>query len=101
MILAAATAVAVAQEVGDARRGRAYAETHCAVCHGVSPGSGASPRPEVAPFATIARTPGMTALALEVWLQTPHRDMPNLIIPSADRDDIIAYILSLRRGEAR
>jgi hypothetical protein len=31
-----------------------------------------------------------------VWLQTSHPNMPNLIVPPEDRDDVIAYILSLR-----
>jgi hypothetical protein len=38
----------------------------------------------------------MTALALNVFLRTPHRSMPNLVISDGDRDNVIAYILSLR-----
>jgi hypothetical protein len=38
----------------------------------------------------------MTGLALAVFLRTPHRNMPNLIISDRDRDNVIAYILSLR-----
>jgi hypothetical protein len=53
--------------------------------------------PAAAPtFRAIANTPGMTALALTVFLRTPHRNMPNLIISDSDRDNVIAYILSLR-----
>jgi cytochrome c2 len=99
--IAAATAMltlapAVAQELGDARRGRAYAAVHCASCHAVEPDAAHSPRPGIAAFRVIADTPGMTSLALAVWLQSPHREMPNFIIPARDRDDVIAYILSLR-----
>ena len=45
---------------------------------------------------TIANTKGMTGRALTVWLQTSHPNMPNLIVAAEDRDDLIAYILSLR-----
>jgi hypothetical protein len=31
-----------------------------------------------------------------VWLQTPHPTMPNLIVDAQDREDVIAYILSLQ-----
>jgi hypothetical protein len=53
--------------------------------------------PGPATFETIANTPGMTALALSVWLTTPHREMPHLILSAQEREDIIAYITSLRR----
>jgi hypothetical protein len=43
----------------------------------------------------------MTAMALSAMLLTSHRTMPNLI-PNADlRDDIIAYVLRLRRTQQR
>ena len=83
-----------AQEVGDARKGLAFAQKVCAECHGVAPGQlvlAAAPT-----FRAIANTPGMTALALTVFLRTPHRNMPNLVISDSDRDNVIAYILSLR-----
>ena len=35
-------------------------------------------------------------MALTVWFQSPHSNMPNLILEPSDRDDVIAYILSLR-----
>jgi hypothetical protein len=51
----------------------------------------------VATFEVIAKTPGMTGMALSVWLTTPHRNMPHLILSAQERDDVIAYITSLRR----
>jgi mono/diheme cytochrome c family protein len=91
---AAAGSPAAAQEVGDARKGLAFAQKFCAECHAVAPGQ---PVPAAAPpFRAIANTPGMTGLALAVFLRTPHRNMPNLIISDRDRDNVIAYILSLR-----
>ncbi len=56
----------------------------------------ASPRQGLATFKTIANTPGMTETAILVWLQTPHPTMPNLMIETGDRDDVIAYIASLK-----
>jgi mono/diheme cytochrome c family protein len=87
---------ALAQETGDAARGRQYARTVCAECHAISAAEPVSPRPDVAPFKTIANTPGMTALALYVWFRSPHPTMPNLLLAPQDTDDVIAYILSLK-----
>jgi mono/diheme cytochrome c family protein len=90
-------AVAGAQEVGDARKGLAFAERVCAECHAVKAGQKV---PAAAPtFRAIANTPGMTAMALTVFFRTPHRDMPNLVLTDDSRDDVIAYILSLRNKE--
>jgi mono/diheme cytochrome c family protein len=88
---------ASAQDIGDTSRGLAYAERVCAECHAVRPG-GMSPRAESPPFTQIANAQGMTAVALKVFFQTPHVNMPNLMIPAADRDDVIAYIMSLREA---
>ena len=87
---------AAADEGRDASRGRAYAQGICAECHAVQPGDVQVTRPGIPSFKTIANTPGMTARALMVWLQTPHPTMPNLIVDAQDRDDVIAYILSLQ-----
>ena len=89
---------ASAQEVGSAERGRAYAQRVCAECHAVLPSERVSPNPRVATFKAIANTPGMTPTALAVWFQTSHPTMPNFILAPDDRDDVIAYIVSLRGG---
>ena len=74
----------------------AFAQETCASCHGVLATDLVSPRPSTATFRTIANTPGMTGTAIAVWLQTPHKSMPNLIIEPQDRNNVIAYIVSLR-----
>lgn len=84
------------QEVGDAQRGLDYAQRVCAACHAVLPSQNESPVPKATPWRVVANTPGMTGTALAVWFATPHPTMPNLIIAGKDRDDVIAYILSLR-----
>jgi cytochrome c2 len=100
-ILATAMALCIAspswaRENGDAQRGLSYAKANCGECHAVLATEVVSPRRGVATFKAIADTPGMTGTALAVWLQTPHKSMPNLIIPPDDRADVIAYVLSLR-----
>jgi cytochrome c2 len=88
--------LANAQQVGDAKRGLIYAQRQCSNCHAVQTGQAQSPVPAIATFKQIANTPGMTPMALMVWFQSPHPNMPNLILDPADRDDVIAYIVSLR-----
>lgn len=85
-----------AQEVGNPQRGRAYAAQMCAGCHLIEPGPGPSPDKTAPPFTAVAKTKGMTAMALSVWLQTSHPTMPNIMLKPETADDIIAYILSLR-----
>ncbi len=88
---------ALSQDLGDARAGQKFAQLICAECHAVNPNQTVSPRPRTATFEAIANTPGVTAIALTAWLQTSHQDMPNIMIPLLDRDDLIAYILSLKK----
>lgn len=83
-------------DIGDPRRGRDYAEAVCAQCHAVKPAEKASPRLEATPFSVFAQAPGLNQTALGVFLQTPHAEMPNLIVSGQDRDDLIAYIIGLR-----
>jgi mono/diheme cytochrome c family protein len=85
-----------AQEDGDPGRGIAFAQATCAACHGVLSTDLSSPRPDTVTFKVIANAPGMTGIAINVWLLTPHRSMPNLIIEPQDRADVIAYIVSLK-----
>ena len=88
--------VADAEEFGDPRKGLTYAQKTCAQCHAVLRRETTSPNPKAPAFKPVANTPGMTALALTVWLRTSHPTMPNLIIEPNDLDDVVAYITSLR-----
>ena len=78
--------------------GLRYAEQVCATCHAVTPAQGQSPNPNAPSFEVIANLPGMTGTALNVWLHSPHPTMPNLIVSPVDRDNVAAYLESLRRG---
>ncbi len=84
-----------AQPVGDARQGRAFAQAACSQCHAVANNRRASPNPRAPSFRAIARAPAMTEMALHVWFRSPHPSMPQLILREADKDNVIAYILSL------
>lgn len=85
-----------ASDIGDARKGQAYARRVCAECHNVSGTDAPSPFSKAPRFKQIANTPGMTVTALTVWSRSTHATMPNLVIAPSDMDDLIAYILSLR-----
>lgn len=85
-----------AQEPGNASRGRLSAGDLCADCHRTEPGAGHSPSAAAPPFSEVAKTKGMTAMALNVWLRTSHPTMPNIMLQPDTADDIIAYIMSLR-----
>ena len=88
-------APAFAQELGDAKRGSVLALETCAACHGVRKGE-KSINPLAPPFTAIAEVKGMSGIALNVALLSPHRAMPNIILDSQERADVIAYILSLK-----
>jgi len=88
-------APAWAQEYGDASRGSTLALRVCVACHGVRKGE-ASVNPLAPPFTVVADTRGMSAMALNVALLSPHREMPNLVLDAQERADVVAYILSLQ-----
>ncbi len=91
---------ASAQETGDASRGLVYTRAHCAQCHAIDGRQKDQPPVlGIATFEEIANAPGMTARALAVWFQSPHPRMPNLVLERKDRDDVIAYITSLRKKQ--
>ncbi len=84
-------------EEGSAAAGLAYARAACSECHAIRGDDYLSPNPKAPPFAKIANSPGITGAALYVILQTPHRNMPDFIIPAKDKADVVAYILSLQK----
>jgi len=101
LALAAAVLLALSSEAGaqdaDIEAGAAYAKQICAACHAVLPNEQISPLPEAPTFQSIADTPGMTELALTVWLQSSHPTMPNIMLEPDDMRNVIAYIRSLER----
>ncbi|MBL8704489.1 MAG: hypothetical protein JNM30_06595, partial [Rhodospirillales bacterium] len=49
------------------------------------------------PFATLAADPRTTEFRLRAFLMTPHQNMPDFRLSRSETDDLIGYILSLRR----
>jgi mono/diheme cytochrome c family protein len=86
----------LAQDADDIVHGREIARTICAACHVVARGQLVSPNSEAPPFPVLAATPGMTTIALTAALLTSHRQMPNIILQPDERQDVIAYILTLK-----
>jgi len=101
MVLAAvvmfASASAASAQEADVEAGAAYAEQVCAACHAVLANEQISPLPEAPTFQSVADTPGMTELALTVWLQSSHPTMPNIILKQDDLRNVVAYIRSLKK----
>jgi mono/diheme cytochrome c family protein len=87
---------ATAQTNGNPLVGRQTAATLCAPCHQI----GETRRDGAPSFVDIANMPSTTALSLKVFLRSSHKEMPNLIIPDSQTDDLIAYILNLRQPSA-
>ena len=80
---------------GSVESGRRLAINWCSGCHFVEPVSDA--KGWLADFAAIANLPSTTALSLKVFFRTSHKNMPNFILQPEEADDIVAYILSLKR----
>ena len=80
----------------DLTQGLALARQVCAQSHAIDKRQARSPNSAAPRFETIANAPGMTSIALNAALQTPHRLMPNLILDRDQRVNVIAYILSLK-----
>lgn len=99
MIACAPAAGAKAQQSGSIAQGHRLAQRICAQCHLVDDVPGRSNNAEAPPFSAIAAIPGLTNAKLIAMLQTSHRTMPNIIIKGGDRDDIVAYIQSLKIGD--
>ena len=93
---------ALAAEPGDAARGLSYAKKLCAGCHGVEAKDQSSPNSEAPTFKAVANSTGMSRTALTLWMQKPHlhHSMPEVVVPVDNREDVIAYILSLKDGGA-
>jgi cytochrome c len=80
-----------------AATGHRLAEAWCKTCHAIEATSAGTSNP--APdFVAVANLPSTTALSLKVFLQSNHPTMPNLVLTPAQTDDLVSYILSLKRS---
>jgi mono/diheme cytochrome c family protein len=85
-----------AQGAGDRGEGLTLAQQVCSECHAVASGQSRSPNSRSPTFHELATAPGMTTAALMVALTTPHAGMPMFVLTADQKEDIVAYILSLR-----
>lgn len=98
LIMTAAIAPAMGQQIGNVEKGMQYASEVCSECHAVRGGQLKSPISEAPRFEEIANTAGMTFTALTVWFQTSHPTMPNIRMTDEEMRDVIQYILSLKNN---
>ena len=81
---------------GDPESGRQLATKLCSSCHRVLPMT-LPDKADPPSFQSIADLPSTTGIALNVFLHSNHRNMPDFILSSAESNDLIAYILSLKK----
>jgi len=84
-------------ETGGPRAGAQLAQRWCASCHVVAPEQLGTSSDAVPTFAAIAAKPQTSEASLKAFIQTPHPRMPETAIGGRDLDDLVAYILSLRK----
>jgi mono/diheme cytochrome c family protein len=91
-----------AQEAGLVQAGERIARESCIACHALDDGNvksrsagdastGAAPS-----FGAIAAMASTTEVAIKVFLQTPHANMPNIMLTQNEIDALTAYILDFR-----
>ena len=95
-VLALLVQPATAQQSGDAARGLELARQWCADCHVIRKGEGRSASDAAPTFPSIAAMRSTTRATLLVFLQTPHRQMPNLALSRTDMSDLAEHIIGLR-----
>jgi cytochrome c len=96
LFVVAVSTSAMAQQAGDPGAGAAYAKQYCSKCHAIGD-TQISPEPKAPRFKDIANT--RTPVVLGVWLRTPHLYMPNIVVEADQIDNVIAYILSLKKSQ--
>jgi mono/diheme cytochrome c family protein len=91
------SATSRAQDTGDVMEGKKIATTWCSNCHRIDAG-GAGQVGDAAPaWAQVAAMPSTTSMSLHAFLMSPHGRMPDFTLTRAQIDDVVAYILSLRK----
>jgi mono/diheme cytochrome c family protein len=98
LFVVSSIAWAATAQAQDPQAGGKWASDVCGQCHAIRSVQARSPNGRAPNFVELANTPGMTTAALTVALTTPHAGMPMFVLSSEQRQDIIAYILSLKRN---
>lgn len=97
LIVAAALAITPAFGA-DPDNGRRLAHRWCEACHVVvvSPTQRRSTTDQAPPFASIAKTPGLNAAKMALFLLAPHPKMPDMGLSRTEAADLAAYIATLK-----
>ena len=81
---------------GNVDAGRRFAEIWCSGCHAVELRTTRSGG--IAPdFPSIVSRRSTTARWLRAYLSKPHDKMPNFVLEKEDTDDVVAFLMSLKR----
>ena len=75
----------------DAHNGEMVAKRWCASCHVVSTDQRTGTT-SVPPFSEIAKTPGLDAAKVALFLLAPHPRMPDMNLTRNEAGDLAAYI---------
>ena len=81
-------------------RGEKFANNRCSSCHSVGFAE-TSPLPNAPSFSEIANTRDLTAASLAEWMEN-HENYPDEMyfqIPEEHIDDVVAYMVTLRRSD--
>ncbi len=87
--------LAFAQDVDG---GRQLATRWCAGCHVVDRSPTEARADGVPTFPAIAAKPGISPDRLRAAMNPTHGRMPDLALSKRDQDNLVAYIMSLRRN---
>ena len=100
-LLIALPSLASGLKAQDESPGLRIAQRVCGECHAVGKAATVSPHPQVPTFVAIANSPGRTETSLRVWLQSPHRSMPDFTLSDEESTALVTYILSLKKRTGR
>jgi mono/diheme cytochrome c family protein len=93
---------AFAQEPGNIAAGRRIAQQLCSECHKIDPAQRlVDPDAQAPTFVEVANEPSTTLLSLRAFFQSNHENMPDLHISRSQADDLVAYILSLKKQKEK
>jgi mono/diheme cytochrome c family protein len=81
----------------DKSRGQQLVEAWCKECHSIDGSAVRTDKNNAPDLRKVANMPSTTALSLKVFLNSSHTNMPNVIIQPSDADEIVHYILGLKR----
>ena len=94
----AAARSAAARQAAAAARGLAFAQDHCASCHGLTANS-SSPNPEAPPWDDVANRTGTSVRTVAAFLTDAHSypAAMDFTIGRAAARDLAAYMITLRK----